>query len=101
MGYYRKNSTIVGLIRNIKTVSVTPKCHVVYDDKFETVEMLKVRGNFDMEYLFKNIRENSLDIEEENNSELSEEWTYITLLKDKPIKTIMKDSSDEEILEPK
>ena len=37
LGFSKRHSSTVGLIRNITTGSVTPQYHVVYDDLFQTL----------------------------------------------------------------
>jgi len=37
MGFSRRHSTLVGLVLNLRTKSISPQYHVVYDDAFSTV----------------------------------------------------------------
>jgi hypothetical protein len=37
LGFSKKHASTIGLIRNIKTRSISPQFHVIYDDKFMTI----------------------------------------------------------------
>ena len=37
MGFSKRHSTLVGLVLNLRTKSISPQFHVVYDDTFSTV----------------------------------------------------------------
>ena len=47
LGFSKRHSSTVGLIRNLKTGSVSPQYHVVYDDLYQTIPNIE-NGGIDM-----------------------------------------------------
>ena len=44
LGFSKQHSSIIGLILNLRTGSITPQYHVVYEDLFTTVTNCKYHG---------------------------------------------------------
>ena len=80
LGFSKRHSTTVGLIRNLKTGSVSPQYHVVYDDLFHTIPNIENGGidsqehpeNINWDELISTGREFYLDTEYSESGEVME-----------------------------
>jgi hypothetical protein len=85
LGFSKQHASTIGLVRNIKTGSISPQFHVVYDDRFMTVPSRLDDDEInkeDWEELLTFSR--MLSIDEDNQApELNEEWLSEDELKDR------------------
>ena len=81
MGFSQVHSSLVPLVLNVQTGKISPQYHVVFDDKFSTVNSLPSEDSLDDQWrrIFKLDREFYLDVEYDSNGEvITDEWPNLT-----------------------
>lgn len=79
MGFSKRHASSIGLIRNLRTGSISPQCHVVYDNCFSTLPVGQRENRDDpvppnWEELLKFDRHKINFEDSDRPVELSEEW---------------------------
>ena len=81
VGFSQVHSLLVPLVLNVNTGAISPQYHVVFDDKFSTVNSLPTEDSTDDEWarIFKLDREFYLDIEYDEDGNLTRsEWPHLS-----------------------
>ena len=84
MGFSRRHSTLVGLMLNMRTKSISPQYHVVYDDAFTST----VSNQEEIPEIWKRLitspqNRHKVPLDDEANPELHDEWLHPTELEER------------------
>ena len=75
MGFSPKHSTLVGLILNLRTKSITPQFHVVFDDSFSSVHSnTQVPPKIWEKLITSTKSKYQVALDDDDDSELADEW---------------------------
>ncbi len=75
MGFSPKHSTLVGLILNLRTKSITPQFHVVFDDSFTSVHSnTQVPPKIWEKLITSTKSKHQVALDADDDSELADEW---------------------------
>lgn len=109
LGFSDEHSSMVGLVRNLRTNHISPQFHVVYDDLFTTIQNDTRRPDDAIERIFTDLFENCRDyygeeaietvsVEEsgqtDESPELNDEWLTEPERRDKKARMEAKRSND-------
>ena len=81
VGFSLVHSSLVPLVLNVKTGKISPQYHVVFDDKFSTVNSLPSEDSLEQQWsrIFKLDREFYLDVEfDANGNVMTDDWLALS-----------------------
>ena len=81
VGFSQVHSSLVPLVLNVNTGKISPQYHVVFDDKFSTVNSLPTEDSIDDQWarIFKLEKEFYLDLEyDEDGNLITSDWPHLS-----------------------